>query len=492
MENVNSHSYWLRDTNRKYDQLVKDETVDICIIGGGISGITTAYYLAKEGKNVTVLEKDLIASKTSGNTTGKITSAHNVFYEYLEQSNGEDYAQRYYEANEEAIHEIQNIINEEKIDCDLVVQDNYIYATNKMEAEKLKKEANKVNTFGRDEFVEQTKCPIKINGAIKRKNQAMFNPVKYIHGLCEKIIQNNGRIYENSKVIKVKQNNDRYDVITDKAIIHADKIVMATNYPIVNFPGMYFTKMYQTTSYAVLAQSKNIKIDGMYISSHEPYLSFRKVDDDKILIVGCDHKTGKQEENDNYKILESIIKGIYKDAKIIDKWQTEDTITLDKLPYIGEFSKLWKNAYVITGLKKWGMTTSNVAANIIKDKIINNDNKYSDLFTATRMEPIKNKQEVKNMLTETGSMLVIDKLKKINETIDDIKIGEGKIVNVDGARKAVYREKNDVFYILSPYCAHLGCDLVWNKTAKTWDCPCHGSRYDYKGKVIYAPSVKDI
>lgn len=496
MEKVNSNSYWLQGKTVQYDMLKQNRNADVCIIGGGITGITLAYYLTKNGKKVILLERDGIGSKTTGNTTGKITSGHGLFYKYLEDSNGLEYAKLYYDANEEAIREIKNIIDTENIDCDFSYQDNYIYATNDEEKAKVEAEVEAINRLGGKAYlVESSSLPIKFKSAVKIENQAMFNSIKYIQALSRIIVNNGGEIYENSKVMDIRK-DDKYKVYTSYAEVKCDNLVLTTNYPIKNFPGMYFTKMYQSTSYAVLIETKDSRFDGMYISSSEPILSFRNVEKgekDKVLIVGCDHRTGDEVNNeDKYSMLENVIKGIYKDAKVLYKWQTEDCITLDKIPYIGEFSSLWKNAYVATGFKKWGMTMSNVAANIIADKILNRENKYDELFRATRVDVIKNRQEVKNMLEETGKMLVLDKFKNVEEGIDSIKVGEGKIVRVDGKKVGVYKESKDKLHFVSPYCSHLGCDLTWNSTAKTWDCPCHGSRYDYTGKSLYAPSVKDI
>lgn len=494
MDKINSNSYWLDGENLQFEELKKNRNSEVCIIGGGITGITIAYYLAKQGKKVILLERDSVGSKTTGNTTGKITSGHSLFYKYLEDSNGIEYAKLYYEANEKAIKEIKRIIDDEKIECDFEWQDNYVYATNDEEKTKVEQEAETINKFGGKAYlVETSSLPLKFKSAVKLENQAMFNPIKYIKALCDIIIKNGGEIFTDSKVIDIRNESGKYSIYTSCAKVDAEYLVIATNYPIKNFPGVYFAKMYQSTSYAILIQTKSARFDGMYISSSDPVLSFRNVGDNKVLIVGCDHKTGKEaSDDDKYKMLENVAKSLYKDAKILFKWQTEDSITLDKIPYIGEFSSLWKNAYVATGFKKWGMSTSNVAANIIVDKIMGKENKYEDLFRATRVDAVKNRHEVKNMLSETGKMLVLDKFKDVDEGVQNIKIGEGKVVRVDGKKVAVYRETKDKFHFVSPYCSHLGCDLTWNNTAKTWDCPCHGSRFDYTGKSIYAPSVKDI
>ena len=249
-------------------------------------------------------------------------------------------------------------------------------------------------------------------------------------------------------------------------------------------------------SYAIALETNNDIPEGIYISSDNPKISIRTIDVNKknkmIVIVGNDHKTGESKNGDNYKELEKIAKSVYPDYKIMYRWSTEDCITLDKIPYIGEFSKFMPNVYVATGYNKWGITTSNIAANIIKDKILKKDNKYENLFKATRMEPIKNIKEVENILKETASSLILKKMTIPYNKINDINKEEGKIVEIEGKKVGIYKDEKGNLHAVNPICSHLGCEVIWNSSDKTWDCPCHGSRFDYSGKSIYSPSIKDI
>lgn len=514
-------SYWISswiDNKKEYPKLQEEIKVDTVIVGGGLTGLTTAYYLTKEGKDVILLEKDKICNHTSGNTTAKITSQHGLFYSYLIQSLGKSYAKQYLEANEEAIKNISNIIEEEKIECDFEIQDAYVFTQKEEEVQKIKKEVEALKYLDFDaEFVENIEVPFKekenneleneenkeyinvekkVLGAIKFKNQAQFNPCLYAQGLANKIEERNGKIFENTKVIDIKKQSNHYEIITEDTIIKAKNIVIATHYPIINAPGFYFMKMYQVTSYLIAVETQEELFEGMYINSENPTVSLRtaKYKDKRILLVGgMDHKTGaKIDLKNSYKRLEEVAKQIYPDAKVLFRWNTEDCIPLDKIPYIGEFSNLWPNAYVATGYKKWGMTSSNVAANIIVDKILQRENPYEDVFKSTRLKPIKNYEELGNMIKEVSYSAVINKLEKIDEYIKDVNNGEGKIVEIEGKKVGVYRDKEGNIYALKPYCSHLGCELSWNNLDKTWDCPCHGSRFTYEGKSIYDPSIKDL
>ncbi len=249
-------------------------------------------------------------------------------------------------------------------------------------------------------------------------------------------------------------------------------------------------------SYVIGIETLKPLFQGMYINSENPTVSFRIAKDkgkELLLIGGMGHKTGERKDvSDSYSKLEAIAKQYYPDCKIKYRWCTEDCISLDKIPYIGEFSSLMPNVYVGTGYKKWGMTTSNVAANIITDKILGKENAYEEVFTSTRLEPIKNRQEVGNMLKEVVTSWTVEKIKVPEEKLRDIAKGEGGLIEFEDKKVGAYRDESGKVYIVKPVCSHLGCELTWNNLEKTWDCPCHGSRFGYDGKSIYDPSVKDL
>lgn len=512
------NSYWIESVKQEkkdFNKLNNSESVDVCIIGGGLTGITTAYYLSKTNLKVVLLEKYKIGEHTSGNTTAKITSQHDLFYDYLIQSQGKEKAKQYLEANEEAIQNIEKIVKDEAIDCEFERQDSYVYTLKPEDILKIKKEVEAVNSLGFPaKFVPDVELPFRTLGAIKFPNQAQFNPCKYVNGLVNAILKTkNVSIYENTKVIDIKSSkieddeemqediklNDKngYTVITeDGETVNAKYVVLATHYPIINIPGYYFLKMYQEMSYLIGVETDKPLFQGMYINSEQPTVSFRVAKDNGknlLLIGGMGHKTGERKDvSDSYEKLEAIAKQYYPDCKIKYRWCTEDCISLDKIPYIGEFSNLMPNVYVGTGYKKWGMTTSNVAANIITNKILGNENKYEEVFTSTRLKPIKNHKELGNMIKEVATSWTVEKLKIPEEKLQDIKKGTGGTIEFEDKKVGAYKDENGKVYLVKPVCSHLGCELTWNNLENTWDCPCHGSRFTYKGKSIYDPSIKDL
>ena len=493
------NSLWFNDTKEKlyFDRLDSNINVDVCIIGGGISGLTTAYYLSKRGVKVAVLERDEICSKATGHTTAKITYQHNLIYNYLLNTWGYEIAKGYFEANSEAISNIKNIIDMEKIDCDFEFQDNYVYTTNQSELTDIEREIKAISKLGGTAtFVSKTPLPFKTAGAILTTNQAQFHPIKYVLGLCTSILKYKGNIYTNTIAIDVKKEDNKYTTYTDRYKVSSKYVVMATHYPFINFPGLYFSKMYQSTSYAIAIDTHSNMFDGMYINPKDPIFSFRtaKYNERRLLIIGgANHRTGETKEyKDTYGVLENKAKEHFPKMEVLFRWNTRDCITLDKIPYIGQYSSLMPNLYVITGFNKWGMTSSNVAAKIISDNILNIENKYAFVFNSTRVNPIKNKGEIKNMIVSSSNSLLFNKFKQIDTSFDDIKNDSGAIIKINGENVGIYKDTSGNVFAIKPVCTHLGCLLSWNDTDKTWDCPCHGSRFDYMGKNIYDPAMKDL
>lgn len=441
------NSLWLSENlnNDSFQKLDKDIYTDVCIIGAGIFGLTSAYYLSNSGLKVTVIDKSDIGRKTTGHTTAKITSQHGLFYTYLINTYGEQFAKDYLFVNEEAIQNIKNIIDTENIKCDFEKQSNFVYTTNKHEIDNIKKEVDCVNCIGFPaNFVTKVGLPFEIAGAIQFKNQAQFNPIKYINGLCNCIIKNNGKIYTNTTVYDVKKDANNFSTLTVGGTIHSKYVILASHYPFINFPGIYFFKMYQSTSYVIGIDTKKTLFNGMYITASEPTYSFRTANyqGKKILLLGgCGHKTGVPVSySQSYATLENYAKQLYPNCEILFRWDTRDCISLDKIPYIGAFSTSFDNFYVGTGFNKWGMTTSNVAANIISDMILGKQNKYAYVFDSTRVHPVKNRTEIKNMITESVNSLAFKKLKDSNTDFNDIPINSGGIIDINNQKVGIYKD----------------------------------------------------
>ncbi len=428
-------SIWTANSNMpKFKVLDRDIDTDILIIGGGLAGVLCAYTLQAAGIDYVLLEKDTICSKTTANTTAKITLQHGLVYSKIQKEFGLDYAKLYYDANREALDEYRRLCK--NIDCDYTPADSYIYSLT--DTSQLKKEYDTLNILGIDAvYTKSTALPFSVASAVGIKNQASFNPLKFVSQIAKGL-----KIYEHSKVVELIGNTAK----TDKYRVNAKKIIVATHFPFINKHGFYFLKEYQERSY-VLALEGGGELSDMYLDEDASGFSFRGYGD-YILLGGGSHRTGKGECG--FEKLEEAAKRFYPQAQIRYKWATQDCITLDGIPYIGRYSRTTQNLYVASGFNKWGMSSSMVAAKLLFDIISEKESKYEKLFAPSRS--ILRKQLAANTYEALCGWLTFGKKR----------------------------------------CPHLGCALNYNKFEHSWDCSCHGSRFDENGKVLDNPANDDL
>ncbi|MDK0616488.1 FAD-dependent oxidoreductase [Clostridium perfringens] len=465
---------------RKREALNKDIKTDVLVIGAGIAGVLTAYMLKQKRRDVVLIDAAEIASGNTKNTTAKITSQHDLIYSKLIAEFGEEKARQYAKANELAIKKYKEIIEDKRIECDFEEKPAYVYSLNEVDV--LKEEVEAAKNLGIDaEFVQEANLPFKINGAVKFNNQAQFNPLKFLKGISNELV-----IYENTRALEIKENL----VVTSGGNITANNIVVATHYPIMNAPGYYFMKMHQERSY-VLALENTSEIDGMYIDLNKEGYSFRTYNN-LLLLGGISHRTGENEEGGSYDELRKVAKRLYPKAKEKYYWSAQDCMTIDGIPYIGRYSSETPNIYVATGFNKWGMTSSMVSAMIISDMILEKENDFSEIFSPRRFDLSLSINNIANDLIETAKNFIAQKVYIPSSEIEHIKNGHGGIIEYNGEKVGVYKNKEGKEFFVSTKCTHLGCQLSWNSDELTWDCPCHGSRFDYKGRLIGSPATKDL
>ena len=461
------------------DKLTKDIECDVLVIGGGIAGILTAYFLTQNNINVVLVEASSICSGQTRNTTAKITSQHGACYSEIAEKFLFDTALKYAKANERAIADFEELIVKHKIDCDFMRVPSYLYSLK--ETRDIEKEFLFVKKCNIDAMLtHQTELPFDVKLALKYKNQAQFNPYPFIFELSEYI-----SIFENTQVLKVEDNI----ALCDNAKVKAKKIVFATHYPIVNFPGMYFARLHQSRSY-VLAVKNAVQMHGMYYCVEKGGLSFRSFRD-LLLVSGESHRTGEMPSYDVYERLFDRVKKYYPDARVSCKFSAQDTMSPDNLSYAGIYSKSKPDWYVLTGFSKWGMTNSMLCAKLVGDMICGNKNELETVLSPSRFNsstviPVINEvcRAVKG-LSKTAFYIPRDFVK-------DIERGDAKVVLYSGKRCGVYRSEKDELFAVSVRCPHLGCALEFNKTEKTWECPCHGSRFSYKGELLASPSQNSL
>ncbi len=498
-ENYLNKSYWLNvQRKQEYTTVSDGDNFDVLIIGAGIAGLTTAFLLKENGLKVGIIEATKIGLGTTGYTSAKISMQHGLKYDYLIDSFGKDYAMQYAVSNNNAINLIKHTVEKNNISCDFKTQPAYVYTTRKEEVRALEKELRAYEELNiESSFVNSSELPFEIEGAIKIESQAQFHPIKYLYGLSALVSDSGISIYENTRALEIKGDKSPFSITTNRGDIKSDIVVVATHFPFLKNYGMYYMRLHAEKSYILAIKSEDKPFGGMYININDPIYSMRYhfgSDDENILILGGgNHKTGlKKDERESYLELETFAKEHFKNPKIISRWSTQDCMPLDKVPYIGQMTKNVPNLYVITGFGKWGMTGSTVAAQIIRDKILNNDNVNSDIYNPLRFTPKESASEFFSNSFSAAGGLAKRVLTIPLRDIKDIKTGEGKEVEYDGHKIGVYKDEDEKCYGIIPVCTHLGCQLKFNTAEKTWDCQCHGSRFDINGKVIEGPAVEPL
>ena len=491
-------SFWVTTTpNTNFDRLEEEISVDVAILGAGIAGITSALLLKEAGLSVALIEAGRIIKDVTANTTAKITVAHNIIYQHLISEYGEEGARKYAESNQSAIDKIESIINNYNISCDFRRRPCYLYTENKDSTEKIKEEADAAKKAGLDVSYENS-IPLErfnVNGAVKFENQAEFHPRKYLLGIIEKFQGNKSYIFENTRAISVKE-GDINEITTNKGSIKAKNVIISTNCPFYD-PSQLFSKMYPSRSYALGFYTKEQFPDAMFIGV-DPIYTYRATPTEKgemIIAGGVNHKAGHVTNTVKcYERLKEHAMNHFNIESIDYHWSTQDNITMDKVPYIGKINSKSKGVYVATGFMKWGMTNGTVAAMIISDLILGKENPWSSFFDPSRSKPkLGSTKEFIGTNVDVVKELLGGKLSRPS-SMDPSKLkgGEGKILNVKGKKTAAYKDENGKIYFLSTPCTHMGCKVNWNNAERTWDCPCHGSRFNYDGKVIHGPAVMDL
>lgn len=475
-------SLWFQpELKEKKQPLIGEIHTEIAIIGGGLAGLLSAYLLSQEGRNVIVLEKGEVGCGITKNTTAKITSSHGLIYHKLIQYKGEERGREYGTANQLAISMYEKICNDLSLDCDFERLPNYIYTLDNEAS--IEKEWKATRRLGLPASIKtETPLPFPIKAALCFEEQAQFHPIKFLKGIEKELT-----IYENCKVTEVKKDGT---ILTEEGKIHAEHIIITTHFPFINRPGYYFLRLHQDRSYLMAFDCKESRHDlqGMYLDADPNGYTFRNYKN-YLIIGGGGHRAGKYNPLNAYHEIEESARKWYPELKTAYKWSNQDCMTPDGIPYIGTYSASTPNIYVATGFNKWGMTSSMVSAIILKDIICFGKSEYQKVFHPRRMMFSGSGTILKDTGIITVSLLK-EHLKIPRDKLDNIKQNQSGIVIHKGQRVGIYRDFNDDYHMVSTKCPHLGCSLEWNQNELTWDCPCHGSRFDYRGNIISNPATR--
>ncbi len=424
-------SLWADTALPAFPPLEHDAEADVLIIGGGLAGILCAYTLTQAGMDCLLIEADTICGGISRNTTAKITSQHGLIYGKLERQFGPDTARLYWKTNEAALRRYRQLAR--AFPCDFEEKPAYVYSLDQPET--LKAELAALERLGIPAaFADHVPLPFPTAGAIRFEEQAQFHPLKLAAGVARDL-----HIHEHTAARAFEKNT----VVTDHGRVRAENIIVATHFPLLNKHGGYFLKLYQHRSY-VLALEGAMDVRGMYLDAAENGISLRNYGP-WLLLGGGGHRTGKA--GGGWEELENFARRYFPDSREKCRWAAQDCMTLDGVPYIGQYGRHTPGLYVATGFNKWGMTSSMTAAMVLSDLVRGKQNPYAAVFSPTRT--VLRPQLLANLTEATASLLTVSK----------------------------------------PRCPHMGCALKWNPRERTWDCPCHGSRFTETGELLDNPAT---
>lgn len=421
-------------TPPSFPKLDQDKSADVLIIGGGMAGILCAYQLQKRGVSYILAEANQIGQGITRGTTAVLTAQHDILYQNLIKKFGKEKTRLYLDANFRAVARFRSIAKD--VACDFEDKPSVMFSLHNKEL--MQKEAEVVRALGFDvEYISETPLPFSVAGAVRFNNAAQFHPLKFLYGIAQGL-----NIYENTFVKKL----DGTTAITQHGKIHAKKIIIATHYPFINSHGMYFMKLYQHRSYVIAFENapqlgctiEDVAENGIYLRNYR----------DLLLVGGGDHRTGKK--GGGFNIPRAFAKRYFPNAKEKFIWSNQDCVSLDGVPYIGAYGKNLPNVYVASGFNLWGMTSSMIASEILTDMVLEKDNHFASVFAPDR------------------SMLTGQLFANIGQTL------------------------LDYIFPTTKRCTHMGCALKWNPVEHSWDCPCHGSRFDAHGTVINNPAMDDM
>jgi glycine/D-amino acid oxidase-like deaminating enzyme/nitrite reductase/ring-hydroxylating ferredoxin subunit len=490
-----NRSYWMDSApETDYPAYQPDRRrVDVAVVGGGIAGLSVALLASQAGASVAVLEAGRVASGVTGYTTAKVTSLHGLTYAGLERNFGPDGARAYAEANQAALAEMGGLVSELAIDCAFERLPAFTYTEQADSVGQIEVEVAAATRAGLPaSFTTEVDLPYPVAGAIRVEDQAQFHPRRYCLGLAEAIVAGGGAVYEQTRVLDV-DDGDPCRVRTETGELTARYVVQATHLPVVD-PGGFFARTHPERSYALAVELDGPVPRGMYLSADQPSRSVRPIEGQLVLIGGEGHKVGQDPDTRRrYAALEEFVAERFKTAAVRHRWSAQDFMPADGVPYIGRLTPRSTHRLVATGFKKWGMTHATVAAMILRDHITGGENAWAWLYDATRLKP---KAAAGNLVSENinvAKRFVGDRLSAMHPApAESLAPGEAGVRDINGHRAAAYRDDTGRLHAVSARCTHMGCLVTWNTAEQSWDCPCHGSRYDFDGQVIQGPAVRPL
>lgn len=493
---VTKHASVWMDTGPEptgFGRLEGQVSADVAVLGGGMVGITTALMLQERGTDVVLVEADRLVNGVTGHTTAKVSSQHGMIYAGLRSKFGEEGARTYGQANQAALEWIAGRVKDDGIDCDFRRRNSYAYLSAGSSASSAEEEAEAATEAGLPASLETSApLPYPTGPTVRFGDQAEFHVRKFLLALVEQFTAQGGRIYEHSRAVEV-DSDERCLVKVAGGQVHADRVVVATHYPFLD-RSLAFARVHPQRSYAILCRTRDEPPEGMFISADSPTRSIRSVpvDGEQLLLVGGEgHKTGTGGDTEKrYETLERFAREHWDVTSVEYRWSAQDNTTVDTVPYVGRLTPRENKVFMATGFAKWGMTGGTAAAMLLADLCTGRENAWASFFDPNRFKPLASATRLIEENAQAGFRMVRDRLANPGDrSLDDLAPGEGDIVRHQGEKVAGYRAEDGSLMAVSTRCTHLGCQVNFNSAERSWDCPCHGSRFATDGSVLQGPAV---
>lgn len=460
--------------------LCNEIEADAVVIGAGLAGVLTAYRLRQKGLDTVVIEARRVGSGQTGRTTAKITSQHGAVYAGFIKAFGRERARQYAAANERAIAYYEQLIDELDLSCEFERCASYLYSA--QDRQTLMEEAQAAVELGINaRYVERLDLPVPGASAVRFDGQAQFHPLRFLAGVAQKLT-----IYEQTRAVGIEPGR----VICENGSVRARHIIMTAHFPFLNTPGYYFMRMHQERSYILALEGAPLPA-GMYYGIDPGALSLR-TSGPLLLVGGQGHRTGEAGEDNRYELLRNEALRLFPQASEAAAWSAQDCMPIDGVPYIGRFSSATPDLYVATGFQKWGMTTAMAASRLLTDAVTGVENPYAEVFSPQRFVLGASAVPLMQDGAQTAKGLAAQLFEGARERADELKRGCGELVEYQGEKLGAFRDADGVLHTVNTRCPHLGCRLAFNPAEQSWDCPCHGSRFDYTGRLLDGPAMQDL